>query len=62
MSSYKGLYTQSAGHQIFNVQVEDPGGNSIGLTPDIYVARGILPPIEQLPDIKEYHASKNKPV
>jgi hypothetical protein len=56
MSSYKGLYTQSVGGQLFNVQVEAPGGHSIPLSPEVYVERGILPPIDQLPDIEKYRA------
>lgn len=61
MSSYKGLYTQSVSGRIFNVQVAVPGGHSIALSPEMYVERGILPPIDQLPDIAQYHAAKNKP-
>jgi len=60
MSSYKGLYTQSVAGQIFSVQVVAPGGHSIPLSSDEYIARGVLPPIEELPDIAQYHATNNK--
>ena len=58
-SSYKGLYVQRLSDgTIHSVQVVDTGGNSIPLNPDIYIQRGVEPPIEQLPDIDEYNKSK----
>lgn len=51
MSSYKGLYVQRrSDNQIYNVQVEDPFGNELGLTPEVYINRQIEPPIDELPD------------
>jgi hypothetical protein len=50
MSTYTGLYVQRLSDgTIFNVQVRDPRGNETGLIPQDYEARGILPPIDQLP-------------
>lgn len=55
VSSYEGLYViRSESGNIDSVQVRDHGGNSLPLTPDDYVARGIKPPIEQLPDFGQY--------
>jgi hypothetical protein len=55
MSSYKGLYVQRFENgTIHSVQVVDTGGNSIPLDPEIYIERGVKPPIEQLPDQENY--------
>jgi len=54
-SSYQGLYVQrSEGGTIYNVQVVDTGGNLMALNPGTYTERGAEPPIEQLPDQKNY--------
>ena len=61
MSSYTGLYVQRLSNGILhNVQVFDPFGNSIPLDPETYVARGIKPLIEQLPDEKTYFNATQK--
>jgi hypothetical protein len=54
MSSYTGIYVQrlSSG-EIHSVQVKDTAGNSIPLDPAVYVQRGIQPPIDQLPDLRD---------
>jgi len=50
MSTYTGLYVQRLSDgTIFNVQVRDPSDHESGLTPEDYEAKGILPPIDQLP-------------
>lgn len=55
MSRYKGLYVQRLENgEIHGVQVVDPSGISLSLPPDIYVQRGIKPPIENLPDQEDY--------
>lgn len=55
MSSYTGLFVQRLENgEIHNVQVEDTGGISIPLDPKTYMERGIKPPINQLPDAKDY--------
>lgn len=55
MSSYTGLYVQRLDNgTVFSVQVVDTAGNSLPLEPDTYVQRGIKPPIESLPDQKDY--------
>lgn len=51
MTSYIGLYVQRLEDgTIHGVQVVDTGGNSLSLDPEIYIQRGIEPPIDQLPD------------
>jgi hypothetical protein len=60
-STYQGLYVQRYDNgQIHNVQVTSPGGASIPLDPDDYVARGIEPPMEELPDAAEYFKQRQK--
>ena len=56
MSSFTGLYVQrlSTG-AICDVQIIDAAGNENSLAPDVYLQRGIQPPIEQLPDLVEYN-------
>jgi hypothetical protein len=55
MTSYTGLYVQrQADGTIDSVQVSDPFGNSIPLAAETYIARGVKPSIEQLPDAKDY--------
>ena len=59
MSSYTGLYVQRfEDGTIDSVQVVDTGGNSIPLDPNIYIERGVKPPIELLPDQKNYQNKK----
>lgn len=53
-SSYRGLYVQCSNGQIHSVQVADPGGISIPLTPEIYLEKEIMPPMESLPDAEQY--------
>ena len=54
-TSYKGLFAQKLPDgSVVAVQVEDPNGNSLSLDPDTYTKRGVLPPIDQLPDQNEY--------
>ena len=58
-SSYKGLYVQRLeGGSIYSVQVVDTGGNSIPLDPETYRQRDVQPPIERLPDLKDYDPSQ----
>ena len=58
-SSYTGLYVQRLNDgKIHSVQVVDTGGNSIPLAPDIYVQRDVKPPIDKLPDKKDYNQEK----
>lgn len=59
MSSYTGLYVQrlTTGH-VHGVQVDDGAGIENSLNPDVYTARGIQPPIDQLPDIDIYFAAR----
>jgi len=58
-SSYTGLYVQRLSDgKIHSVQVVDTAGNSIPLDPHIYIERDIKPPMEQLPDEKDYHSKK----
>jgi hypothetical protein len=59
-SSYRGLYVQKSNGKIHSVQVQ-AGLNSIPLPPHDYITRGVKPPIEQLPDEKEYFAQQNQP-
>jgi hypothetical protein len=55
MSSYKGIFVQrTASGDIHSVQVEDPFGNSLSLDPRDYLARGVQPPMDQLPDADDY--------
>ncbi|MCX7067175.1 MAG: hypothetical protein NTW85_05730 [Methylococcales bacterium] len=55
MSSYTGLYVQRLEDgTIYSVQVIDIGGIDIPLDPQIYRERNINPPIELLPDQKNY--------
>jgi hypothetical protein len=55
MSNYTGLYVQRYTNGIIHsVQVVDTDGNSIPLDPQLYIERGIFPPIEQLPDLENY--------
>jgi hypothetical protein len=51
MSSYTGkcVVRLSTG-AIFDVQVVDTSGIGITLSPEEYVARGITPPLKELPD------------
>lgn len=62
MSSYTGLYVQrlSTG-QIHGVQVRDTAGTDVPLDPTEYRARGIQPPIEELPDLEEYSKHRSAP-
>ena len=62
MSSYTGLYVQrlSTG-QIHSVQVRDTAGMDMALDPSVYQQRGILSPIEELPDMEEYLKRKSNP-
>lgn len=56
-SSYRGLYVQRNSNGVIDsVQVVDTGGNSIPLPPDVYVDRGVKPPIDELPDLEDYKA------
>ncbi|MEZ2293919.1 hypothetical protein [Variovorax sp. RCC_210] len=58
-SSYTGLYVQRLENgDIHSVQVVDTGGNSIPLDPQVYVDRGVLPPIGTLPDQEDYVKSQ----
>lgn len=55
MSSYVGLYVQRLNSGVIHgVQVRDPGGNELSLSPDDYVNRGIRPLIDELPDIADF--------
>jgi hypothetical protein len=57
----RGLYVQRYSNgQIHGVQVVDTAGNENSLDPSIYRARGISPPLEELPDIDDYFLHQNK--
>lgn len=54
-SSDMGLYVQRRNDgTIHSVQVRDPYGHTLAMDPDLYVARDVQPPLEQLPDIEDY--------
>jgi hypothetical protein len=62
MSSYKGIYVQRFDSgSIDSVQVEDPFGHRLPLDPHDYLSRGIQPPMEQLPNVKDFGAKKGCP-
>ncbi|MFA7242410.1 MAG: hypothetical protein WC091_20035 [Sulfuricellaceae bacterium] len=62
MSSYTGLYVQRLSNgDIDSVQVVDPFGNSLPLAPETYIERQVSPPIDQLPDIKNYKPASAEP-
>ena len=53
-----GLYVQRLNSgAIHSVQVVDSANNSRPMDPHTYTARGIQPPIEQLPDMEHYDAA-----
>ena len=54
-SSYMGLYVQRLSDgTIRSVQVRNPYGHSFAMDPDLYLARDVQPPMEQLPDVEDY--------
>lgn len=56
---YKGLYVQKDElGNIFSIQVEDRGGNEIGLILSEYQSRQILPQVQQLPSKEEYRMNQ----
>jgi hypothetical protein len=60
MSTYIGLYVRhDSNGQIVDVQVIDPGKNSISLAAQVYVDRAINPPIKELPNEKDYRNAQN---
>ncbi len=61
MSSYTGLYVQRLSEgRIHSVQVSNPFGNSIPLEPETYIARDVKPPIDQLPDERDYRPTTQR--
>ena len=59
-SSYTGIFVQkdSSGN-IHTVQVKDTTGTSLPLDIDVYISRGIKPPADKLPDVKEFELLKS---
>lgn len=58
MGSYTGLYVKRLSNgKIESVQIADQNGNSQRLDHEIYIQRQLKPPIEKLPDIKDYMAA-----
>lgn len=53
-STYTGLYRIGPSESPTDVQVVDPGGNSITLSISAYVSRGVLPKWCSLPTDKQY--------
>ena len=57
MTSYIGVcVVRLSNGEIFNVQVKDPAGNGMVLTPQEYQHRQINPPLNQLPDCSSLKA------
>jgi hypothetical protein len=53
----KGIYIQRSNNgRIQHVQLLDSAGNSRPIDPGVYVACGLRPLIEELPDVSEYAA------
>lgn len=60
MNEYTGLYTQSLSDgTIYAVQVKQRN-YELSFSPDQYRKRKIMPPIEQLPDEKEYKSMNHE--
>ena len=55
-STYRGLYRIGPKDAPTDVQVQDPGGNSLPLPLDTYVVRGVLPVWQELPTDRQYRA------
>jgi hypothetical protein len=52
---YQGIYVQrNCNGEIGSVQVISPGGHSMAITPEMYLSKEVEPPIDSLPDAKEY--------
>jgi hypothetical protein len=58
-SFYQGIYVQRFGNgEIHNVQVISPGGHSMSITPEMYLSKGVEPPMDSLPDAEQYFKAK----
>lgn len=55
-STYRGLYRIGTRDVPTDVQVQDPGGNSLPLPIDEYVSRDVYPDWRDLPTQKQYQA------
>jgi len=58
-SLYRGIYVQRYRNgEVHNVQVVSPGGHSMAITPEMYLAKEIEPPMDSLPDAEQYLKEK----
>lgn len=58
-SSYTGLYLIMTRGEVTDVQVVDPGGNSMPLPLDEYIRRDVQPNYRDLPTQDEYICAKS---